>query len=79
VSNVIKLMRISAGVRSLNKQRETCVFIAFMARPPCNSIVKSGHVVLNIAQELQCGEVVMIGGYNKKSELMLMRRDTASV
>jgi len=79
VPNVIKLRRISLGVRSLNKQRETCVFIAFMARAPCSSIVKSRHVVLNIAQELQCDEVVMIGGYNKKSELMLMRRATASV
>jgi len=51
----------------------------FVARAPCRSIVKSRHVVLNIAQELQCSEVVMIGGYNKKSELMLLRRATASV
>jgi len=79
VCNVIKVIRISAGVRSLNKQRGTCVFIAVMARAPCSSIVKSRHVVLNIAQELQCGEVVMIGAYNKKSELMLMKRATASV
>jgi len=72
-------MQISAGVHSLNKQRETCVFIAFMVRAPCSSIIKSRHVVLNIAEELQCGEVVMIGGYNKKSELMLIRRATAAV